>query len=140
VNKDIFDNAVGTLGNFFRPPIKQGGNFFVAPISGPSLAAPGTTGYNTLAATGLTAADFLQVDTTTGVTGTAHPNFAGGPMQFGLAQLLGATTVPGTVITFDFDNLSIDLAATSVPEPGGLPMLLSGVAAIGGLGWTRRKR
>ena len=143
VDKDIFDNAVGTLGNIFRPLIQQGGNLYVAPISGPSLVnanPPGTTGYNTIAATGLTAADFLEVDTATGVTGTANPDFAGGPVQFGLAQLLGATSVPGTVITFDFDNLNIDLAPAAVPEPGSLPMLLSGLAAIGGFGWTRRTR
>ena len=140
VDKDIFDNVAGTLGNIFRPLIEQGGNFYVAPISGPSLVAPGTTGYNTIAATGLTAADFLEVDTATGVTGTANPDFAGGPMEFGIAQLLGATTVSGTVVNYEFDNLNIDLAPNSVPEPGSLPMLLSGLAAIGGLGWTRRKR
>jgi hypothetical protein len=139
IDKDITDNAVGTLGNSFRPLIEQDGKFYAAVLAGPTLAAPGTTGYATIAGTGLTAADFLQVDPTTGVFGTANPDFDGDTMLFGLLQNLGATTVPGTVIDFDYDNLNIDLAGVTVPEPGSLPLLLSGLAALVGLGWSRRR-
>ncbi len=138
IDKNITDNAVGTLGNFFRPIIEQDGNIYVyeVGIAGPSLSAPGTTGYNTLAGTDLTAAEFVEINTTTGAYGTANPNFDGDLMKFGFAQLLGPTTVTGTVVTYYFDNLSIGLT-TTVPEPATLSLLGLGLA---GVGFMRRRR
>jgi hypothetical protein len=134
-DKDISVNVAQNYGNFFRPMIEQGGKFYEAGITGPLLFGPGTTGFNTLSASGLTAADFFQVDATTGAVGTAHPNFGGGPMLFGLTQFTGADAISGTSVDVVYDNLNITLA--SVPEPATWAMMLVG---FGGLGAAIRSR
>ena len=62
VDENITGNAVGPLENYFRPLIEQDGKFYAAAIAGPALTSPGTTGYVTMSAAGLTAADFLEID------------------------------------------------------------------------------
>jgi hypothetical protein len=123
-------------GNTFRPMIEQGGIFYLAAIPGPGVPEPGSTGWNTLSQAGLTASAFTQYDFTTGTFGTANPDFAGGPMLFGLAQLTGF--FPGFTATADYDNLSFTLVPT--PLPAALPLFATGLGALGLLGWRRKKK
>jgi hypothetical protein len=136
VAKNFSINSAVPYGNSFRPLIEQDGNYYAAVISGPVLQGPGSTGFNTLSATGLTASSFLQFDPTTGTFGSAHPNFAGDTMEFGLQQLLGASAVPGFSAEAVYDNLSLTLNA-AVPEPATWAMMLVG---FGGLGAALRGR
>jgi hypothetical protein len=55
-----------------------------------------------------------------------------------IALLLGAllSAVPGIALAGDFTS---DLAIR-IPEPGTLTLLASGAAALGGIGWLRRRR
>ena len=128
VDKNLLVNIAGTgFGNTFRPTIEQGGVFYAAAIPGPTLntvPGGGFTGYNTIANT-LTAADFVQYDPTTSTFGTAHPNFAGGAMLFGLTQQFGSNAME--TITAEYDNLSFVIAT---PEPAGMLVLGAGFAGL----------
>ena len=138
IDKDFSINVALLYGNSFRPLIEQGGNFYETAISGPLLSGPGTTGFNTIAATGLTASSFVQVDPVTGAFGTANPDFSGGPMEFGLLQLLGASAIENTQADLVYDNLSLTL--TSVPEPATWAMMLVGFGGLGAAIRTRHRR
>jgi hypothetical protein len=140
VDKNIILNFPGNgFGNTFHPMIEQDGQFFIASIPGPTVQGT-TTGFNTLAQSGLVAADFVSIDFTTDTTGSGTPNFDGDPILFGLAQL---TSIIGGPATFeaDYDNLSLDLSTvpvtTAVPEPSTFVLFGLGLAA---LGVTRRRR
>ena len=125
------------FGNTFHPTILQDGTYYLAAIPGPSLTSgPSSTGYNLLAQAGLTAADFVSFDFTTGTSGTAHPNFDGDPMLLGLAQNSGLQGFAGQVIA-QYQDLRFDIH--TVPEPS--PVLLCGQAAsiLLGYGWLRRR-
>jgi hypothetical protein len=132
INQDLLYNST------FRPIIEQDGVFYSGAISGPVLQGPGFTGYNTIAGSGLTAADFVNIDTSTGNFGSSHPDFAGDAMLFGIGQFLGAPAIDDTDFTFYFDNLNITLNTASVPEPFTLSIFGAGLAGAAAL--RRRKK
>lgn len=126
----------GAFNNAFRPLIEQDGTFYAAAIFGPTLSGPGTTGFNAIGNTNLGAADFVRYDPVAGAFGSGHPDFAGDPIEFGVAQLLAAAAVTGLTASTAYDNLSI--AVTSfLPEPMSASLL--GAGALG-LGLLRRRR
>jgi hypothetical protein len=117
--------------NTFRPLIEQDGLFYLAAIPGPPSHG-GTTGYNTISAAGLMANDFTLYDFSTGTFGTAHPNFAGDPLLFGLAQLGQQLEAMETDINrFETDHDNLRFSIQSVPDSGGtMLLLLSSVTAL----------
>ncbi len=127
------------FGNTFRPLISQGGFYYLAKITGPTIPGPtssgpfsGSTGYVTLSQSVLLATDFTQYDFATNAFGIAHPDFAGGVLSFGLGQISSVGTgFTDTTTTAQYDNLRISVA--SVPEPGTLSLFgfaLAGVVAM----------
>ena len=137
VDKNIITNAPPAppnqhYTNTFRPLIEQDGMFYLAAISGPDFTHGGPTGFNTISQTGLVATDFTLFDFTMGTFGSAHPNFDGDTMLFGLGQL---TSFGPARIFFraNYDNLEF-VVNTRVPETGSTALLLLGsVAALFGL-------
>jgi hypothetical protein len=132
VDKNIITNAPPTppnqsYTNTFRPLIEQDGMFYLAAISGPSFTHGGPTGFDTISQTGLVATDFTLFDFTAGTFGSAHPNFAGDTMLFGLGQL---TSFGPAHIFFraNYDNLEF-VVNTRVPETGRTAWLLLGSVA-----------
>jgi hypothetical protein len=123
-------------GNTFRPMIEQDGNYYLAAIPGPSFTSPGTTNYNTISGTGLTASDFLLYDFATGTFGVTNPNFDGDPILFGLGQI--TSYYASTLATIDYDNLSFDVSQT--PLPAALPLFATGLGAMGLFGWRRKRK
>jgi hypothetical protein len=123
----------------FIPLIEQDGNFYLSVISGPVLSSPNTTtGFNTIAASGLTAADFNEFNFTTGVLSGNHPNFSGDTMSFGLASALtNVSGGPAFGLTSVSQNLSIELVTT--PEPSMLLLLAGLLPVVGVLSRRRRK-
>jgi PEP-CTERM motif-containing protein len=139
VDKNLTTSEISTtaIGNTFRPLIEQDGNFYLAAVTGPSIpTGPGTTGYQTISASGLGASDFLLFDFMTGIFGTAHPDFGGDAITFGLGQTFNF--VPGTNNEADYDNLS--LTVNSVPEPSTWAMLLLGFVGIGFMAYRRKAK
>jgi PEP-CTERM motif len=112
------------FGNAFRPVIEQDGTFYLAGIGGPNFTG-GSTGYLTLGQTGLVASDFVSFDFTTGLFGTANPNFDGDPMLFGLAQ--GISFAGPISVEADYDNLSF---VVHTPEPSTFLLLALGLAGL----------
>ena len=107
--------------------IVQDGNFYAH-----SVSLPVATGiFQTGAASGLQASDlYLITDFATLTTDVSkHPNFAGGPIQFGFAT--GWFSSPHTrAITVDVrsDNFSISLRA--VPEAETYFLMLGGLVVV----------
>jgi hypothetical protein len=120
----------GTSTNTFRPLIQQDGKDYLAAIFGPDFdfTDPSTTGFVTIAKSGLVAADFVQYNFLTGKFGSATPNFAGDAMLFGLAQISSGFP-SGARIEQDYDNLSLSL--TTAPEPSSVWLLVSLLLLVG---------
>jgi hypothetical protein len=131
VNKILTDSISNPgAGNTFHPTIEQGGNYYIASIPGPEIGCCGdntTTGWHTLAQSGLQWDNFEEYDFLTNSYVAAFPNFDGGPMLFGLTQLFEN---PGQFsATAVYDPLVITL--TTVPEPSTWTLLALGFAGIG---------
>jgi hypothetical protein len=135
VDKDISlsvpANPANIFSNTFFPFIEQDGTFYIAGILGPNFTG-GSTGYLTLAQTGLTADDFFSYSFATDTVGAANPNFSGDPILFGLLQ---ATTYGSTITgEVDYDNLDYVI---HTPEPSTLLLLALGLT---GLAFVSRRR
>jgi hypothetical protein len=126
VDKNVIFNQDVSGGNAFHPMLDQDGVFYIATILGPALVNNTTTGYNTISQTGLLATDFTEYDFTSGTLGSAHPNFAGDPITFGLAQL-SSLGFP-VQLQVDYDNLKLDVVTT--PEPSYLLVLATAIFAL----------
>ena len=104
----ITSQSVTRFGDTFHPTIEQGGNFYVASVSGPTLSGKITT-FTTLAASGLTATDFEEYDFSTGKFEASYPNFSGGEMEFGLSQFFTMNEEFGLRARAYYDDLTITL-------------------------------
>lgn len=111
------------------PPLLSGSHIF---------NIPGTSTYDTLSASGLTANDFLEYDAATGTFLSGHPDFTTGIILFGIASRATFGSVPpsGITVDADWDNFRIEVSET--PIPGALPLFVSGAGFITLL--IRRKR
>jgi hypothetical protein len=119
-----------SFGNFFRPLIEQGGNYYeVTTITDGFVFQSGLSSYRAMSGNNLTAADFVQYDPLTGLTNAlSHPNFASGTMEFGIMQFLGGSNLASNLtVIVNYDNLSIN----SVPEPSTWALLLLGFSGLG---------
>jgi len=124
----------------FYPLIFQDGNYYMAQVVLGSYVAPNDTGYVAASQAGLTAGDFSLYSFLDGTTGAGHPDFAGDPLQFGLGSL--SRSFAGTVLNVGYDNLRFQVNAVApaeTPIPGTLPLLATGLAAIG-MAARRRSR
>jgi MYXO-CTERM domain-containing protein len=123
------------LGNSFRPLIAQGGQFYAALLTGPTIFTA-DEGWKAISGN-LTAAGFQLYDFAAGTFGTGTPDFSSGLMTFGLLQLGSRTSpFPDSSIEADYDNLVLTLNA--VPETGSAALLLLGLAGMAA--WRRRHR
>ncbi len=120
--------TVSDFGSAFHPTIEQDGVYYVASIAGPTLDGT-TTGYATIAQTGLTAADFQQFDFATGSFVPGAPNFSGDPMFFGLTQIFGFQGDADFGAEADYDNFTLTI--NSVPEASTWALLALGLGAAG---------
>jgi hypothetical protein len=141
VDKDfiVTTSSPTTYQSVFRPMILQSGNYYLATIPIGPVAAPGDSGYITASQNGLTADDFTLYSFVTGIASAAHPDFGGGPLQFGLATV--APLASGTTANINFDNLRFQVNSVApTPIPGTLPLLATGLAAMGMVARRRNRK
>jgi hypothetical protein len=132
VDKDVTLNRNTTdFTSYFYPLIEQGGNFYIATLTGGTINSGTTTGYETISG-GLDATSFGLYDFTNSVPDfSSNPDFSatGAPMTFGLAPLVYSNDA--FTITVDYDNLNFDIVPSndggttqsSVPESSSLGLL-----------------
>ena len=134
-------NIANGSGNSFRPLLQQGGQYYAALLAGPTIFFA-DEGWKFISGSGLTASSFTVYDFTTGIFGSANPDFvAGGPITFGLLQLGNRSGLfPSSTVEVDYDNLVLTI--TSVPEPRSAALLLAGLLAglLAVRGLMRRRR
>ena len=154
----ITSQSVTRFGDTFHPTIEQGGNFYVASVSGPTLSGRITT-FTTLAASGLTATDFEEYDFSTGNFEASYPNFSGGEMEFGLSQFFTMNEEFGLRARAYYDDLhdhsghrsahhsdSPPIITVTPPPPAAVPeasswaMMLIGFAGFGFVGYLKARR
>jgi hypothetical protein len=117
----------------FRLVIEQGGVDYVTAVN----LGGSDTGFlfHNLSVSDLVASQFSSFNFSTGVGGSAHPDFTGGQMLFGVMALV--QTQNGQSFGAFFDNINITVNQT--PLPGALPLFTGGVGLVGLLA-RRRKR
>jgi hypothetical protein len=116
----------------FRLVIEQGGVDYVTAIN---LGGPDTGGvFHTLSTSNLVASSFSSFNFTTGIAGSAHPDFTTGAMLFGVMAL--TQTQDGQTFDAIFDNITVTVNQS--PLPAALPLFAGGLGVIGLL--ARRKK
>ena len=130
----VTSNFGTSIGLTVRLIIEQGGNDYVTAINDPGTDF-GDVWHN-LSVSGLKASNFSLFNFATGVGGSAHPDFGGSQITFGIAALLA--TEAGEMRTANYDNLNIDIAQT--PLPATLPLFATGLGALGLFGWRRKRK
>jgi hypothetical protein len=126
-------NFSSTIPLNFRLVIEQDGIDYVTAQTIPG-SDPGI--WHNLSLSDLLASNFSSVNFATGVGGSAHPNFAGDQILFGVEAL--ASLSGGQTIAVTFDN--IDITVSQTPLPAALPLFASGLGALGLLGWRRKRK
>jgi hypothetical protein len=108
--------------------LSQDGNYYFDFILGSPVS-----GYQTISASGLTAADFGLYDFATGTYNTAvNPNFTGtgDAITFGIGNRQNGNTGGSLVLNAFFDDVSWDVNPTATPEPSSLLLLGAGLAML----------
>src|ERR1700722_1923736 len=107
----------------------QDGNYYFDFVLGSPVS-----GYQTISASDLTAADFGLYDFTAGTYNTAvNPNFTdtGDAITFGIGNRQNGTTGGAVTLNAFFDDVSWDINPTAAaPEPGSLALLGAGLAML----------
>lgn len=116
VDKNLTFSGSAVHGNVFWPTIQQDGKYYLGTVSG-LFYLGGTTGFLAFSQSGMTAADFIQYDFSTGSFPGGNPDFNGDPMTFGLTEVFAVTSS-----TFQATAVYSNLSFTLVTAPSA-PML-----------------
>lgn len=134
--REITTNIAVTSSDAFAIRLLQDGKMYGFAIPLGFNWSGTSSGWNWYAQSGLTSDMFVQYDLATGlVVPGAHPDFAGDPIAFGLGKW---TVWPGTANLQDatlWDHVTFQV--DTVPEPGSMLLLGSGLLGLGGA--LRRK-